>query len=338
MPEHHTQERGAITLNPSRPVPEEWLASLAEPPTSVDASTLTAGRKYILLVAGDAVVNKVIVDVGPPVSVPNPIFARYEVLPESQVPAGRIPVRSFPAPEWMAAAWRALLARYAAQDFKDAGWELVAIRATSAAAIDAALAAVAAAQPQALVVHYFDHGDSIKAGGLLSRGRVLPYLAIRTEGWETLQLPSPGGGMGRYPLFVPQPNNVSRYYTRDLARKLQADFPGVPLLLILDGCEQAPSLDYATSRLPIVVSIDRALCGTNLGLFSLLFAGPVIPADFDQPRASLPGALGPVNAVLGTYPVSYVDVSHWSWLISLVFGVEKDLKQLASMTRWLWPS
>ncbi|MSU69570.1 MAG: hypothetical protein EXS39_02100 [Opitutaceae bacterium] len=325
-------------MNPPQEVPEEWLRQVDEPPPLISGEKLTPGIKYILLVAGDLVASKALVDMGPPVSgIPNPMYAYYEVVPESQVPPGKQPVLRYSPAPWMAAAWKALIARYTSQDFIDDGWQLAAIHATSAASVDAALAELQKTRPTALVVHYFNHGDSLKTGGIINRGRSEPYLAIRTENWVKMPLRDPSGATQIYDLLVPNPNVVSRYYTRNLARKLQADFSNIPLLLILDGCELAPSLDYATARLPIVVSVDRALCGSNLGLFSLLFAGPVIPADFDRPRASLPGALAAVNATLITNTVSYVDTTYWSLFTSSVFGVSNPVMQRASMTKWHWP-
>ncbi len=326
-------------MNPEQiaAVPEEWRECVYDPPTTIYGHDLVPFKKYILLVAGDLVAAKVVVDVGPPVNIPNPMSAFYEVLPADKVPAGKTPVIRYDPNPVMAQAWAALITNYTSTAFKNDAWELTAIRATSSDSINAALAELQKARPLALVVHYFNHGGSDVGGGYFTRGAVHPFLAIRTEGYEKLQLPDPAGVPRTYDLLVPTPDRVSRYYTDDLARKIQADFPAIPLLLILDGCELGPSLDYATNRLPIVVSVDRALCGSNLGLFSVLFSGPVTPDDFDKPRATLPKTLRIVNTALTKHKVTYVENRHWSWFTKAFLGSSTTPEQRASMTKWYWP-
>lgn len=342
-PDHESaigEEIGRISAGTRTGEREEILTSWIEDPPKMYGEEIDdfEGGKYILLLAGDEVSERVIVDMGPPVSIPNPMFAYYEVVPPSEAPAGATIQHTYRPTANMAQAWAGLIRRYTSTPFTDAGWVLVPIRATSTDVINAALGEIRDWDPQVLVVHYFGHGDAdYSFPGTSSKANTRPWFSLRGHSLIRFDLPDPNGVKRPRLLEVPDPNNVDKYYVDVLVGKLQTDFPAIPLILIHDACESAQALNYKAGLVGMVVSVDHVYCGSNLGLFSAIYSQSAAPADFDQFVAQMPGRLATVNATLTRNEVSYVDTDRGLRGFSKWFASSSKPKQKASLDTWHYP-
>jgi len=258
-----------------------------------------------------------------------------EVLPKSKANPSWTVLRTINAQAQTAAAWQRLVARYSSPLFKNAGWELKSMRAFSKAHIDNALNVLKALKPAGLAVHYVGHGDFDFAFRLLNPLASVtdPYLAIRGVAPIRVRLTDPSGTKRTFAIVAPDPTTVAKHYIKHLAPKLVKDFPGIPLTLVIDACGNAQALDHKRGHLNMVVAVDRLYCGTNLGLFSSIYAGKVVPGCYDTFGAVMPGVVGAVNTTLRRNPVSYV----WAPAYRAPHKVKTVPPQEASTTTWKYP-
>jgi len=337
-----TVEAGASTEEPEL---EEYLLECTTNPPRMFGEELDEldGDKYILLAAGAEVVDFVLVDIGPPVSVPSPIFGYHEVVPKSQAPSSPPPVPPpYDAVGNMANAWAGLVQRYASKPFRDAGWKLVAIRAHEPGDIDAALAEIKDRDPAAVVVHYLGHGnaDYSFSSPAAQRATTRPWLSLRGWSRKPFNLPQPDGSVRQQEILVPDEHAETRYYVDDLVQKLNTDFPNIPRIAILDGCELAQSLDLRASLTGMVVAVDCVYCGVNLALFSEIYSSHAAPGDLDDFIDQMSSKLATVNSTLTRYTVPYMDISNGlrivRWVACVLTSVKKP-PQRASLDVYRYP-
>ena len=288
-----------------RPAPGETPPPPPAPRHLVDPRDLAPhlGKRFVLLVAGTEVVSRVsILDAQ----------GGAALVPHADVPPGATPLTppSTP-PEHMRQAWIGLNRVYGGPTFRQAGWVLVSIQAAAPAHVDAALAAIRAQQPKAIAVHYFGHGDS-------DQGGARPFLTF--TGTKEVGVTRPGGQK----VVALQPNDgvrSARYLTSDLAARIQADFSRaalggeteIPKTLVVDGCGNAPAVDFANAgaRLRVAVAVDVKGQDTILGKFSQLWAAQVNPGCFEDNAQALAAAVDAVNQVgIGDSAVNGHDGTH----------------------------
>lgn len=256
--------------------------------------------KAIILISGSATSGTILFE--PPGVMPM-------LLPDAARPPGFVPnpgVNFWSAPP-SAAPYAACATAYAAQPFVLANWRFLSGgQVASLVSLQAQLNLAKAWNPVAVVVHYVGHGGFANNVTYWSCRGTIP----RGVTWV-----QPNGQPAQAVFQVP--NDGVEIFQIDLALVKQAmlqTFPGIPLTLITDACENQRALalgggnfrvivcDKVESRWMLLMTFPRLV---NEGLFSTFWAPVVGPTCFtpdDAPINGRPAALAAVNAAMAPVP------------------------------------
>jgi hypothetical protein len=283
-------------------------------PTDIDippyfyGHELPLNKKIILLIAGlppQKLIKRISASGGIEV-VPADLITPAELASAESL--GNV-VQAAPPPA-MAKAWTALTEKYSSTAFKNDDWALVRLWATSKVQPIAALKAIGKKNPLGLAVHYIGHGndkeDDVKQhlDGLpwdVPLITVEPLIATQDE------VKRPGGGKTMGWDLVPESGNGrsdQALPTLDLVHSMMIDVPTAQVrTLIVDGCEQALALTYATS-VRVVVSEDFPRQESDLGAFSQYFSPHVTPLCLDQIQDKLEKAVEATREAMNAVPIT----------------------------------
>ena len=227
------------------------------------------------------------------------------VLPAAATPAGFVPnlgVNCGNAPA-SAPPYLACEATYKAAPFVAAGWRYHSGgQISSLASLQAQLNVVAAWKPAAVVVHYVGHG------GFANN---ITYWSCRGTMQRVIRWVMPNGVAVNVAVAIP--NDGVEVAQVDLAlvkAAMLATFPGVPLTLITDACEQQRALKLGAGAFRVIVcdEVEAPWFGpftvprvVNEGLFTSNWAAAVGPTCFSPDDAAgngRPAAFAAVNAAM----------------------------------------
>lgn len=251
--------------------------------------------KAIILVTGSATSGTILAQ--PPGMVPT-------LLPEAAAPPGFVPIpwtNYWNAPS-SAAVYARCVAAYLMPPFVAANWRFLSGgQVASLNNLQAQMNIAKALNPVAVVVHWVGHGGYANNVTYWSCRGALPH---------TFEWIQPGGQKRKIVLQVP--NDGAEIFQIDLAlvkAAMLATFPGVPLTLITDACENQRALalgggnfrvivcDKVESRVGLIATAPRVV---TEGLFSSFWAASVGPTCFapDDVPNGRPAALAAVNAAM----------------------------------------
>jgi len=258
--------------------------------------------KAIILVTGSATTGTILVQ-APGVA---PVLQPDTVKPPGFVPNPGVNLWSAPP---SAAPYAACAAAYGAAPFVAASWRFLAGgQVANLVALQAQLNIAKTWNPAAVVLHWVGHG------GFANN---ITYWSCRGTVPTTFMWTQPNGVKAK--AVLPVPSDVNEIFQIDLAlvkAAMLATFPGVPLTLITDACENQRALALGGGNFRVIDcdKVEQIWFGpftvprcVNEGFFSTFWAANVNPTCFspdDVPKNGRPAALAAVNAAMAPLPAA----------------------------------